>query len=276
MSIVIIGSRGYLGSKLSKHYSNKGIKVIPLSYRPNQRLAFIGQLQNLLKTKYPEAIINAGALQDGSDSPDNLKELMDSNVLLPATLASIIRDTSPSPILINFGTSWQNDEQVNLPPSMHMLPQNQLPNHFLEHFALDGLKVASLRLYDTYGPDDPRNKIVNLIADALIHKHVLPMSPGKQVMDLVFIDDVLSAVDTTVALLKKETNGVHRIFSICSGIHVTVLDILDLLKKIAEIKQTEYITPGIYPYRPRERFCLSINSLTPPGVGPRLFHLMKG
>ena len=62
--------------------------------------------------------------------------------------------------LINFGTSWQVDEMGNnLPFNAYASSKNSVES-FFDHFALNGLRVPTLGLYDTYGPNDKRDKIL--------------------------------------------------------------------------------------------------------------------
>jgi nucleoside-diphosphate-sugar epimerase len=96
------------------------------------------------------------------------------------------------------------------------------------------------------------------------------MSPGGQMIDLVHIDDVVSAVLTTWTILEKEATGVHHIFAIRSGKPVTITDVLALLKMAAGFENADFIKPGVYPYRDRERFVLFENTPTPPGWTPNV------
>jgi CDP-3, 6-dideoxy-D-glycero-L-glycero-4-hexulose-4-reductase len=275
MTVLILGASGFLGSSLATHFSAKGEEVVSLSFRPIARSAFLGQAEAVIKEYRPRAVINAGASQIGKDDPAALEELIFSNVFLPATLASMLYSHAPEASLINFGTSWQTGEFGESSPFNAYAASKAAAENFLEHFALAGLRIVTLRLYDTYGPNDFRNKLVNLIADALITRSELPMSSGGQLIDLTHIDDVIAAVDVVLALLAQEQGGVHKVFSVRSGSPVTVLDVLNLLKNAAGLEDAPFIKPGIYPYRDRERFALFADTPTPPGWSPRV-ELVQG
>lgn len=268
MTTIVVGASGFLGSALVNRLSGRGEGVATLSYRPERRSEIMAHFEGLLKELKPQAVINAGASQNGKDDPAALDELVDSNVFFPAAIASLIRTHSPDTCFITFGTSWQIGESGASEPFNAYAASKSATEAFLDHFALDGLRAATLRLYDTYGPGDKRNKIVNLIADALIARKELSMSAGGQMIDLVYIDDVLAAIEATLALLRKASGGVHDVYSVRSGRPVTILELLDIMKRAAGVDEADFIKPGIYPYRKRERFALYPGTPVPPGWAP--------
>jgi nucleoside-diphosphate-sugar epimerase len=275
MKIIVLGAAGFLGSRLVKNFSEKDNDVVTLSYRPEVRSAFVADFELLLKKFVPHVVINAGAAQNGSDDPVSLEELISSNIFLPATVASLMIKYCPEACLINFGTSWQIGEAGESSPFNAYAASKSGVEPFFDHFALSGLRVATLRLYDTYGPNDPRNKVINLISDSLIKKSELPMSAGKQLIDLIHVDDAVAAVEVTLEFLSKEKQGIHKTYAVRSGQPVTILDALAILKKVAGIETAPFIKPGIFPYRMRERFFLYADTPMPPGWYPRI-ELAKG
>lgn len=270
MTTIIIGAGGFLGSALCKHFSKDDQRVVSISFRPDNRKVFLTEFAAVLDREKPSAVINAGASQTGKDDPAALAELVDSNVYLPAVLGSLILSRSPQTLLINFGTSWQIGDKGESSPFNAYAAAKAAAEPFFDHFAQSGLKVATLRLYDTYGPGDKRNKVVNLIADALVSRTQLPMSSGGQIIDLVHIDDVISAVDATLKLLAHAESCVHHVFSVRSGKPVSILDVLALLKRAAGVENADFIKPGVYPYRKRERFALFADTQTPPNWKPSI------
>lgn len=71
-----------------------------------------------------------------------------------------------------------------------------------------GLRVITLKLFDTYGPDDPRPKLMNLIQRMAMDNQPLAMSPGEQQIDLVHVEDVVRAfMVASERLLAGEVTG---------------------------------------------------------------------
>jgi CDP-paratose synthetase len=264
MKILIIGSSGFLGKALFLFYQNKKEDLLTFSYRPENHKVSISNIESLIKKNQFDLIINAGASQKDGDDIEVLNELVYSNILFPSSLASFIKRHSPTTCLICFGTSWQIGETGNVEPFNAYASSKSAIEPFLNHFALDGLKIATLRLYDIYGPDDKRRKIINLIADALINRSSLEMTGGEQAINFVHIDDVLNAVEITYRDLAKRKEGCHLVYSLKSTDTVTILQLLELMKNILKLDDISFIKLGTLQYRKRERYSLVDNIAPPP------------
>lgn len=270
MGIVVIGVGGFLGSHLVAHFRAKGQAVHSLSYRPDRHEIFLQEFRNILGDAPPEAVIHAGGSQNTRDDPASLAELVMSNAVLPAAIASLLRDHAPDCPLITYGSSWQTGETGDAEPFNAYAASKTAAEAFLGHFALDGVRSATLRLYDTYGPGDRRSKVVNLVADAIVRRADLAMSSGGQVIELVHVRDVLVATDVTLALLREGRPGRHLVYSVRSGEPVTILQVVAIMLRLAGIEEAGFIRPGVYPYRARERFALFPGTHGPPGWRPRV------
>lgn len=270
MTVLLIGASGFLGSHLMAHLQAGHEAVRALSYRPDRHQPFLDEFNALLVTEAPTAVIYAGGSQAMRDDPSALDDLCRSNVLLPAAIASGLRSHAPECCFVTYGTSWQTGEDGDAEPFNAYAASKTAAEAFLEHFALDGVRCATLRLYDTYGPGDRRNKVVNLVAEAIARRSDLPMSAGGQMVDLVHVSDVVAATDATLALLRDSPPGRHRVFAARSGRPVTILEVVGLMLRIAGIETADFIRPGVYPYRRRERFALFPDTPTPPGWTPNV------
>ena len=65
------------------------------------------------------------------------------------------------------------------------------------------LKVINLELFDTYGPDDSRDKIVNSAIKSFVNNINFKMTYGDQEICLLHINDVVSAINCSISLLSK-------------------------------------------------------------------------
>ena len=68
-----------------------------------------------------------------------------------------------------------------------------------------GIRFCTLKLCDTYGPGDPRPKIFKLFKDCSESGEVLKMFPGEQLLDILYISDVVSGFCRLVELLASDT-----------------------------------------------------------------------
>lgn len=270
MSVIVIGAGGFLGGHLAAHFAAQGETVVPLRYRPDQHDAFLAAFAAHLDAQAPRAVIHAGAAQTPRDDPDSLRDLTLSNVLLPAAIASLLRRHAPECCLLTFGTSWQVGEDGAPEPFNAYAATKSAVEPLLDHFALDGLRVATLRLHDTYGPGDRRTKVINLVADAIARQSDLAMSAGGQVVDLVHVRDVIDATAATLDDLRRTAPGRLVVHAVRSGRPITIRDLTTLMLQLAGIETAPFIRPGVHPYRARERFAIDRRLGTPPGWSPRV------
>jgi CDP-3, 6-dideoxy-D-glycero-L-glycero-4-hexulose-4-reductase len=260
---VIIGSNGFLGGVIQEKLRIYGENVECLSFRPSKKTEFIEKLTNILKD-YPSCIINCGASQVIGDDLLEIEDLTNSNIFLPAAIASLIKKISPETMLVNFGTSWQIDENGAGNPFNAYAASKNAGEAMLDHYALDGVKIVTLRLFDTYGAGDIRKKVVNLIADALISKDQIKMTGGMQSMDLVHVEDVFAAVLRSIEYLSETSEICHHKYFVRSFEILTIKDLIVLMSDVFGGSNLQNFELGSIPYRDRERFVLCKETPTVP------------
>jgi nucleoside-diphosphate-sugar epimerase len=270
MKVLLFGSNGFLGQSIAKEFGGRGRPVTKGVFRPGNIVQDLEQVERLLVADAPDIIVNAGASQTASDDANALNDLITSNVLFPASLCALMQKHAPKSIFVNFGTSWQIGDDGKSSPFNAYAASKSAVEPFLDHFALAGLRIATLRLYDTYGPNDKRRKVANLVCDAVILRQELGMSACEQVVDLVHIQDVLSAIEATLDHLVGLSEGRHCVFSVRSGKPVEVKEMVSIICEAAEVDVAGIVKFGVLPYRARERFHLYEKTLQPPGWAPQV------
>jgi nucleoside-diphosphate-sugar epimerase len=112
-----------------------------------------------------------------------------------------------------------------------------------------GLSCISLKLYDTYGPDDQRRKLINLLLDAARTGEPLAMSPGEQEVELTHLDDVTAAFARAADLLLESAAPRLETYLVPG----TRLTVQDLVARVAQATGRPIeVQWGGRPYRPRE------------------------
>lgn len=111
-----------------------------------------------------------------------------------------------------------------------------------------GLETAHLRLFSVYGPGEDPRRLVTSVVRALVAGRPLELTPGEQVRDFVYVDDVAEALLT--AALAPEVDGLT--VNVGTGVETTVRD---LCLRIAGLTGGDDLLDfGARPYRPGERF----------------------
>ena len=275
MSNIIIGASSFLGSNLYARFKKVNQKTHTLSYRPKADLEFFKNLEKLLVKNNIQNIYICGRSQSGSDSSDELVDLFKSNIEMPGMICSLVKQSSPHTAIISFGSSWQFNSSLQSYPFNLYASSKSAAEKIFEHFVLDGIKICSLRLYDTYGKNDIRPKIVNLIVDAIKSNKKLKMSGGEQLINLVHIEDVLDAVEVATNTLHKSNLNKLLIYSVKSNKSIMVKEIIDIYEDILNMNLRHLFELDHYPYRDRERFELSDDDKCPDGWNQKI-SLLEG
>jgi nucleoside-diphosphate-sugar epimerase len=153
--------------------------------------------------------------------------------------------------LVNTGTSWQHYNNDDYNPVCLYAATKQAFEAILEYYVQAcGIKVITLKLFDTYGPDDPRPKLFHLLSAAATSGETLNMSGGEQFIDLVHIDDVTEAYLTAAQRLIECRAQQHERYAVSSGNPMPLRDLVDLYSEV--IGSAINVNWGARPYRFRE------------------------
>lgn len=130
------------------------------------------------------------------------------------------------------------------------------------------LKVITLKLFDTYGPDDFRPKLFSLLTKNAVGQQTLDMSPGEQMVDFVYIDDVIDAYVLAAHRLQTEMVAGHEQYAVSSGAPVKLKQVVMTYNRICGNKLK--INWGGRPYRPREVMTTWTKGPMLPGWSPKI------
>ena len=100
------------------------------------------------------------------------------------------------PYFINTGTYWQHyvrSESSTYSPSCFYAATKQSFQDIIKYYTDSNLiKSITLKLFDTYGPVDLR-KDITILSEAQQNNNKIAMTSGEQLIDLVYITDVVRA-----------------------------------------------------------------------------------
>ena len=132
---------------------------------------------------------------------------------------------------INFSTVWQNyngklDVAYNL-YAAYKISFSKILNYYIRKFS--SVKFYNLFISDTYGENDKRDKIINLIKINLKNKRKINIISKKIVINLLNVNDIITAVRI---IMKKDINpGNYNV------INKTNFKLYNILKKINKKKK---------------------------------------
>jgi nucleoside-diphosphate-sugar epimerase len=278
-SAVISGASGYVGSNLCRKLLSEGTRVHALvlpgseGQLKNMRVKItrpdkisgdpspgqpeihvpdgsVETLTDIIQRADPEIVFHLASVFIHSHKPGDINNLVTSNVLFGTRLAEAMVNAGVKR-LVNTGTAWQHFMSESYNPVDLYAATKQAFEDILEYYIrAKGMQVTTLKLFDTYGPDDPRPKIINLLRKTADTGVPLKMSPGYQKLDLVHVDDVVYAFTRAGEELISSTHGLHRKYGVSSGNPVTLRELVERLEKIW--RKTIPVNWGALDYRERE------------------------
>ena len=280
--VLITGATGYIGSNLVSHLVKQGLDVHIIT-RPNSDLKVLdsilsaitlhrhdgtsaGMVEVLANAK-PEIVFHLASLFLAQHKTGDIESLISSNLLFSTQLVEAMAVNGVN-YLVNTGTSWQryNNEDYN-PVNLYAATKQAFEDILTYYIKAHGLKATTLALFDTYGPNDPRAKLIALLWKTANSQQPLSMSPGEQLIDIVYIDDVIRAYIKMADLLLVQIDG-YSCYGVSSGKPMRLKELVAAFQKATKTKLP--ISFGSRPYRPRETMVPWTEFKSIPGWYPQV------
>jgi nucleoside-diphosphate-sugar epimerase len=220
--------------KISLHYYDGSIKSV------------IGAFS---KSK-PKIVFHLASLFLVNHKSNDVEQLIDSNIKYGSYILEAMK-FSKCLNLINVGSSWQNYHKVEYNPvNLYASTKEAFEKLIKFYVEAYNFNVITLRLFDTYGPGDKRNKILNLLKKQIELLPPLKMSPGNQKINLVHVSDVVEAFTIAANRLLDKAVNTNEIYSIKSELEISLKDLVSLINSINNTSLN--IEWGSLDYRDRE------------------------
>ncbi len=267
MRVLITGATGFIGSNLIRYLVglNKYKVFVLVREKSNlnpldlvrekiviiKAITTMKSIDRAICLSDPDVIVHLAALTCVEHSPEDIKPLIDSNILFSVILLEAMVKNKIK-FFINTGSFWEHSgNNYEYPPFNLYAATKSAFEIFLKYYTdAKDIRCLTLKLYGTYGPNDPRPKIFSLFKKSIFAKEPVLFSPGEQKLDLVYIDDLVDAYEKAIGYLCKRQGLPLESFFIGSGKGVRLRDIGNIYAKCAG--RALNIRWGGLPYRQRE------------------------
>jgi nucleoside-diphosphate-sugar epimerase len=262
--VLLSGATGFIGSHLVPLLMRAGWETHIVS-RANSRLPSIPEFSmignhihdgstegmiDIVKDVKPSLVIHLASIFISQHEPGDVEELIKSNVLFGTQLLEAMRINNVKH-LINTGTTWQHYEKKEYSPVNLYAATKQAFEALLQYYIESaGMQVITLKLTDSYGPDDPRPKLMNLLKLIAENMQPLAMSPGEQRIDIVHVDDVVRAYVLAAERLLSGAVEKHERYAVRSGLPLQLREFVRMIEH--ELGRELPIKWGARTYRVRE------------------------
>jgi CDP-paratose synthetase len=280
MKVFVTGATGFIGRNLINKLIELNVEVT-VNLHSDKPSHFLDKVKtyrlkemdiqsdiDFFRTSKFSGIIHLASLYLTSHQPEEAIELVNSNIRFST---HILECASQANInwFINTGTFWQNYENAIYSP-VNLYAASKQAFECIAQYYIETNKInfCTLRLSDTYGPNDSRPKVFNLFDKISKSGEVLEMSPGDQILDISFIDDVINAFIVLAQYLenKKPIHENGAVYAVKAEKCYTLKELVAVYEGVTDQKLN--INFGGRPYREREVMIPWQNGKVVPGWTP--------
>lgn len=202
------------------------------------------------ESEKPDLVIHLASYFKPEHRAEDISPMLQSNLEFGTQVLEGMK-ASGCKRIINTGTFWQHYQGATYDPVCLYAATKQAFEEIARFYVnACGFQVLTLKLSDTYGPGDPRRKLLSLLKEQAKSAQGLGMSPGDQEIDLLHVDDVISGFVRACAVIASWKDGQMENFGLSSGSPLPLKQLVKLVEKISgkDLK----IQWGGRPYRARE------------------------
>lgn len=264
MKILVTGATGFIGQNLvkvllDKNYevhcivradsntSNMSQKVTIFKYDEN-----IDNLIEYFNKQNFDGVIHLASLFLASHTKNDISNLVSSNIKFGTELLEACK-ISNTKWFINTGTFWQNYENEDYNPvNLYAATKKAFESIAKYYTQTSNLIFTTIKLNDTFGANDTRNKVFNLWNKIATSGEVLEMSAGEQIIDISYVEDVVSAYEVLIAHLTshQKEEFKNKTFAVTSSERMSLKELSKVFEEATNKKLN--IKWGAIPYRERE------------------------
>lgn len=277
MKLLMTGATGFLGSALLTRLldipGKHEVTILKRSFSDTRRIAAAlplvrsfdldrQPLEEAFRDQQYDCVLHCATNYGRQEGEAARSNMIETNLLLPLRLLEL----GASHGIRHFvNTDTLLDKRV----SPYALSKRQF-REWLKHFAeLIGTTTVSIEHF--YGPDDdPKKFVAYIVQSMLAQAPSLALTPGEQLRDFIFIDDVVSAFEHILDALQGQRTGYVE-YEVGTGNTISIRDFVSLAKQICG-NQTTVLDFGAVAYRPNEPMTVKVDTsrLAATGWQPRI------
>lgn len=261
---ILTGATGFVGSNLCRKLLDQNWHVSIITRKSSNLLNLedlkdnvsiyehnnILDLINFFKKENADVVFHLASLFISEHDYTQIDALVESNLRFGLHILEAMKESGTN-LMINTGTSWQHyhTDEYN-PVNLYAATKEAYEKLIQYYIEAEGLRVITLKLFDTYGETDKRPKLINLLCQYAYQQNELRVSPGEQTIDLVHVDDVTNAFIKAYDHLSGNKNLKYNVYSVGTGKSISLKKLISLFEDLTGERLN--IIWGGRQYRKRE------------------------
>ena len=273
MKILVTGATGFIGQNLislllKKNYEihcivrlNSDTSKLEKNVQIFQYDESIDSLIKYFQEQQFDGVIHLASLFLASHTKDNIMNLIFSNIKFGTELLEACKSSSVK-WFINTGTFWQHYENEKYNPvNLYAATKEAFESVAKYYTETSNLIFTTIKLNDTFGPND---KVFNLWSKIAQSGETLEMSAGEQIIDISYVEDVISAYDILIEHLNSDQKEEfkNKEFIVSNNEKMSLKELSKIFEEAINSKLN--IVWGGRPYRDREVMIPYNNGQTVP------------
>lgn len=264
MNILITGVTGFLGSNLSKFLLKKGFNLTAIIRKSSnvenldQNIKLFEYDENILNLidffniHKIEGVIHLASMVISEHESTDIRNIFTSNVIFGSEVLEASKKANVK-WFINTGTFWQNYESCDYnPTNLYAASKEAFEKIAKYYYETSDFIFNTIKLNDTFGPNDKRKKIFYYWDNAITSGESLEMTNGEQIIDMNYIEDVIHAYYLLIKHLSDKNNKVinGKTYIVTSKNRMSLRELSKVYETVVNKKLN--IKWGAKPYRARE------------------------
>lgn len=262
---IITGATGFIGSNLVRTLLNNNSKITIITRKDSNYSKILDikdklniyeysgdivELVNLFNLINPDLVIHLASEFILNHRLYEIDELINSNIRFGTQILEAMK-LSTCKKIINTSSYYQHyNNEVYNPVNLYAATKQAFEDIIYYYSSEYDIKAVTLELFDTYGENDSRPKILNLLNNYSNNKKILDMSLGEQVLDITHIDDIIYAYLEAIQLISIKEDNTPDKYSLISENRIKLKDLIKLYEKVTQKKIN--VNLGAKPYRNRQ------------------------
>ena len=253
--ILITGSTGFIGSHILNLLLKKNIYVYDILREKNKKNKYIKklkrnknyfpifykkfiELENKLKKKKINTVINCATYYSTKNDIKTIQNLIETNIIFCSVILEILKKKIKK--FINFGSMMEYSYRNHFSPK-NFYAVTKFSFQKVEEFYKKynpKIKFYDLKLYETYGDNDRREKIIPTIIKKYSQNKNMKIVSRNLTMNFVHIESLMLAIEMIINNKVQEGE-----YCIKNKKFTKIKKIIDLLnKKLKKKIKTKYLS----------------------------------
>lgn len=248
LAILLTGATGFIGSHMLTAFIENGYQVIVLkqpesnAWRIEPWLDQVvvyttdDSITQIFEQHKISAIVHLATFYNKLDKEFEVRKMLESNVVFPATLLEIGVKRGVK-AFINTGTFFEYDRSaVLISEKTAIKPLNYYAKTKLAFEAIletykEQISINTFRLFSPYGEMD-NNKLIPVVIQKGLNSEEVQLSSGGQKLDFLYIKDIVKAYTLSLErFVKSDFQPEYEVFNLGSGISTSIKEVVSIIEE---------------------------------------------